>query len=74
MQFVTGVTAALYRYNPGIIAQAFGSLDVLYPGRISLGVGSEGTMNDPIQATSYLEDYLIICTQKTTYTHRLHFC
>jgi hypothetical protein len=33
MQFVTGVTAPIYRYHPGIIAQAFASLDVLYPGR-----------------------------------------
>ena len=46
MQFVTGVTAAVYRYNPGIIAQAFASLDVLYPGRISLGVGSGEAMNE----------------------------
>jgi alkanesulfonate monooxygenase SsuD/methylene tetrahydromethanopterin reductase-like flavin-dependent oxidoreductase (luciferase family) len=36
---LTGITAAVYRYNPGIIAQAFASLDVLYPGRIGLGVG-----------------------------------
>ena len=46
MQFVTGVTAAVYRYNPGIIAQAFASLDVLHPGRISLGVGSGEAMNE----------------------------
>jgi coenzyme F420-dependent glucose-6-phosphate dehydrogenase len=32
MKLLTGVTAAVYRYNPGIIAQAFASLDVLYPG------------------------------------------
>jgi coenzyme F420-dependent glucose-6-phosphate dehydrogenase len=46
MQFVTGVTATVYRYNPGIIAQAFASLDVLHPGRISLGVGSGEAMNE----------------------------
>jgi len=46
MQFVTGVTAAVCRYNPGIIAQAFASLDVLHPGRISLGVGSGEAMNE----------------------------
>ena len=40
MQFITGVTAAVYRYNPAIIAQAFASLDVLYPRRIGLGVGT----------------------------------
>jgi len=46
MKFTTGVTAAVYRYNPGLIAQAFASLDVLYPGRIGLGVGSGEAMNE----------------------------
>lgn len=46
MQFITGVTALVYRYNPGIIAQAFASLDVLYPGRIGLGVGTGEAMNE----------------------------
>ena len=31
MKFTTGVTAAVYRYNPGIIAQAFASLDRFVP-------------------------------------------
>jgi len=58
MQFVTGVTA-VYRYNPGIIAQAFASLDVLHPGRISFGVGSEEAMNEvPLGQTSALVDRL----------------
>jgi coenzyme F420-dependent glucose-6-phosphate dehydrogenase len=46
MQFTTGVTSAVYRYNPVIIAQAFASLDVLYPGRIGLGIGSGEAMNE----------------------------
>jgi alkanesulfonate monooxygenase SsuD/methylene tetrahydromethanopterin reductase-like flavin-dependent oxidoreductase (luciferase family) len=46
MQFITGVTAAVYRYNPAIIAQAFASLDVLYPGRIGIGVGTGEAMNE----------------------------
>jgi coenzyme F420-dependent glucose-6-phosphate dehydrogenase len=46
MQFVTGVTAPIYRYHPAIIAQAFASLDVLYPGRIGLGLGSGEAMNE----------------------------
>jgi coenzyme F420-dependent glucose-6-phosphate dehydrogenase len=46
MRFTTGVTAAVYRYNPGIIAQAFASLDVLSPGRIGLGVGTGEAMNE----------------------------
>jgi coenzyme F420-dependent glucose-6-phosphate dehydrogenase len=46
MKFTTGVTAAVYRYNPGLIAQAFASLDVLYPGRIGLGIGTGEAMNE----------------------------
>jgi alkanesulfonate monooxygenase SsuD/methylene tetrahydromethanopterin reductase-like flavin-dependent oxidoreductase (luciferase family) len=46
MNFVTGVTSPVYRYNPAIIAQAFASLDVLYPGRISLGLGTGEAMNE----------------------------
>jgi coenzyme F420-dependent glucose-6-phosphate dehydrogenase len=46
MKFVTGVTSPVYRYNPAIIAQAFASLDVLYPGRISLGIGTGEAMNE----------------------------
>ena len=46
MEFITGVTAAVYRYNPAIIAQAFASLDVLYTGRIGVGVGTGEAMNE----------------------------
>ena len=46
MQFVTGVTAPIYRYHPAIIAQAFASLDVLYPGRIGLGLGTGEALNE----------------------------
>lgn len=46
MQFVTGVTAPVYRYHPAIIAQAFASLDALYRGRIGLGLGSGEAMNE----------------------------
>src|ERR671939_31513 len=46
MQFVTGVTAPIYRYHPAIIAQAFASLDILYPGRIALGLGTGESMNE----------------------------
>ncbi len=46
MNFITGVTSPIYRYNPAIIAQAFASLDVLYPGRISLGLGTGEAMNE----------------------------
>jgi coenzyme F420-dependent glucose-6-phosphate dehydrogenase len=46
MQFVTGVTAPIFRYHPAIIAQAFASLDILYPGRIALGLGTGESMNE----------------------------
>lgn len=46
MQFISGITAPVYRYNPSIIAQAFASLDVLYPGRIGLGIGTGEAMNE----------------------------
>jgi coenzyme F420-dependent glucose-6-phosphate dehydrogenase len=46
MKFVTGVTAPIYRYHPAVIAQAFASLDVLYPGRIGLGLGTGEAMNE----------------------------
>jgi len=40
------VTAAVYRYNPAIIAQSFASLDVHYSGKIGLGVGTGEAMNE----------------------------
>jgi coenzyme F420-dependent glucose-6-phosphate dehydrogenase len=46
MRFATGVTSPVFRYHPAIIAQAFASLDVLYPGRIDLGVGTGESMNE----------------------------
>lgn len=46
MSFTTGVTSPIFRYNPAIIAQAFASLDVLYPRRINLGLGSGEAMNE----------------------------
>lgn len=46
MQFVTGVTSPIYRYNPAIIAQAFASLDDLFPGRVGLGVGTGEALNE----------------------------
>ncbi|HYZ59122.1 MAG TPA: TIGR03557 family F420-dependent LLM class oxidoreductase, partial [Nitrososphaeraceae archaeon] len=46
MHFTTGVTAPVYRYHPVIIAQAFASLDALYPGRIGLGLGTGEAMNE----------------------------
>ena len=46
MQFITGVTAPIYRYHPAIIAQAFASLDILYPKSIGFGLGTGESMNE----------------------------
>jgi coenzyme F420-dependent glucose-6-phosphate dehydrogenase len=46
MQFITGITAPVFRYHPAIIAQAFASLDAMYPGRIGLGMGTGEAMNE----------------------------
>lgn len=42
----TGVTCPTYRYHPSIVAEAFASLDLLYPGRVFLGVGSGEALNE----------------------------
>ncbi len=42
----TGVTCPTYRYRPQIVAEAFASLGLLYPGRIFLGVGSGEALNE----------------------------
>lgn len=42
----TGVTPIVHRYHPGVIAQAFMSLEEMYPGRVFLGVGSGESLNE----------------------------
>jgi coenzyme F420-dependent glucose-6-phosphate dehydrogenase len=42
----TGVTPVLHRYHPGVIAQAFMTLEEMYPGRVFLGVGSGEALNE----------------------------
>lgn len=42
----TGVTCPTFRYHPSIVAQAFASLGVRYPGRVFLGVGSGEALNE----------------------------
>jgi TAT-translocated FGD2 family F420-dependent dehydrogenase len=52
----TGVTCPTYRYHPAVVAQAFASLGILYPGRIFLGVGSGEAVNEQA-ATGQWGDY-----------------
>ncbi len=42
----TSVLTPTFRYPPAIIAQAFGTLGCLYPGRIVLGIGTGESMNE----------------------------
>jgi coenzyme F420-dependent glucose-6-phosphate dehydrogenase len=42
----TSVLTPTLRYHPSIVAQAFGTLGVLYPGRVFLGVGTGEAMNE----------------------------
>jgi coenzyme F420-dependent glucose-6-phosphate dehydrogenase len=44
MKFGTGVTAP-DRYHPALIAQAFATLDEMFPGRMMLGLGAGEAMN-----------------------------
>jgi coenzyme F420-dependent glucose-6-phosphate dehydrogenase len=42
----TGVTAPVYRHHPAVTAQAFMTLEELFPGRAFLGVGSGEALNE----------------------------
>jgi coenzyme F420-dependent glucose-6-phosphate dehydrogenase len=42
----TGVTAPVYRHNPAVVAQAFATLEAMYPGRAFLGIGSGESLNE----------------------------
>lgn len=51
----TRVTTPLGRYHPAIIAQAFATMDYMFPGRIILGLGSGEAMNTLPLGSSYPE-------------------
>lgn len=42
----TSVLTPTFRYNPAVIAQAFGTLGTLYPDRVWLGVGTGEALNE----------------------------
>ncbi|KQM80974.1 glucose-6-phosphate dehydrogenase (coenzyme-F420) [Agromyces sp. Leaf222] len=42
----TSVLTPTFRYNPAVLAQAFATMGVLYPGRVILGVGSGEALNE----------------------------
>lgn len=42
----TSVMTPTFRYNPAVLAQAFASLGVLYPGRVIAGLGTGEALNE----------------------------
>src|SRR3954462_8977713 len=46
IQIGTSVMTPTFRYNPAVLAQAFASMGVMYPGRIILGVGTGEALNE----------------------------
>jgi coenzyme F420-dependent glucose-6-phosphate dehydrogenase len=42
----TSVLTPTFRYHPSIVAQAFGTLGSMYPGRVILGLGSGEALNE----------------------------
>lgn len=46
IEFATGVTTPLFRYHPGVVAQAAATLDRLSNGRFTLGVGTGENINE----------------------------
>jgi coenzyme F420-dependent glucose-6-phosphate dehydrogenase len=40
------VTVALKRYQPGLVAQGFATLEAMYPGRVFVGLGSGESLNE----------------------------
>lgn len=53
ISFGTGVTCPTYRYHPAVVAQAFASLAILYPGRVFLGVGTGERLNEQATTTAF---------------------
>ncbi|HEY7468073.1 MAG TPA: TIGR03557 family F420-dependent LLM class oxidoreductase [Acidimicrobiia bacterium] len=46
VELITGVTTPLFRYHPGVVAQAAATLDRLCSGRFTLGVGTGENINE----------------------------
>jgi coenzyme F420-dependent glucose-6-phosphate dehydrogenase len=46
IQFGTSVLTPTFRYHPAIVAQGFGTLGAMFPGRVILGVGTGESLNE----------------------------
>lgn len=46
VQIGTSVATPTFRYHPSVVAQAFGTLGAMFPGRVVLGVGTGESLNE----------------------------
>jgi coenzyme F420-dependent glucose-6-phosphate dehydrogenase len=56
VQLGTSVLTPTFRYNPAVLAQAFGTLGALHPGRIMLGVGTGEALNEVVVGSVGADD------------------
>jgi coenzyme F420-dependent glucose-6-phosphate dehydrogenase len=69
----TSVLTPTFRYQPSVVAQAFGTLGVMFPGRVILGVGTGESLNEvpatglpwpePKERTARLKEALALVRQ-----------
>ena len=69
----TSVLTPTFRYHPSVVAQAFGTLGVMFPGRVILGVGTGESLNEvpasgmawpePKERTARLKEALTLIRQ-----------
>ncbi len=69
----TSVLTPTFRYQPSVIAQAFGTLGLMFPGRVILGVGTGESLNEvpatglpwpePKERTARLKEALTLIRQ-----------
>jgi len=69
----TSVLTPSFRYNPAVVAQAFATLGVMFPGRVILGVGTGESLNEvpasglawpePKERTARLKESLALIRQ-----------
>jgi G6PDH family F420-dependent oxidoreductase len=81
--FATAVTAPIMRYNPAVVAQAFATMGVMYPGRVGIGVGSGEELNEmavvrgawpsPGKRLDMLEEALTVMSRLWTSTGPISF-
>ena len=46
VQIGTSVATPTFRYHPSVVAQAFGTLGAMFPGRVVLGIGTGESLNE----------------------------